>query len=89
MKTPFSSDFSKEKEAVVQQSLWTYTAALQGEEYTKDDFSKNSIKEAETVLKQPFNTAPDAIKDNVIQGIDSFWDTFEVVGVHAKVLKKN
>jgi hypothetical protein len=87
--TPFNADIFKEKEAVVQHTLWEYTTALEGGSYTLDDFKENSIKEAETVLKQPFDQVPTAVQQEITGGIGSFWNSFEAVGVHAKVLKKD
>lgn len=86
--TPFNADFFKEKEAVVQHTLWEYTTALEGDNYTFEDFKKNSIKEAETILKKPLDQVPPPVQQEITEGIGSFWDSFEAVGVHAKVLKK-
>ncbi len=88
IQTPFNSDLIKEKKAVVQHTLWKYTTALEGGNYTVEDFKKNAVKEAESILKQPLNVAPTAVQEQVAGGIASFWDSFEAVGVHAKVLKK-
>lgn len=86
--TPFESDLFKEKDAVVQHTLWEYTEALEGGNYLFEDFKKNAVKEAESVLGQPLFQSPITVQKDVNNGVTSFWDSFEAVGVHAKVLKK-
>ncbi len=85
--TPFSNNPKKEKESVIQQSFWIYTSVLTGDPYEKRDFelkmkeqfknaTGNDIERADTVVKNQFN-----------DGINRFWDTFELVGEEAKVIK--
>ena len=86
--TPFSNNPKKEKESVIQQSFWIYTSVLTGDPYEKRDFelkmkeqfknaTGNDIERADTVVKNQFN-----------DGINRFWDTFELVGSNAKVIRE-
>lgn len=82
--TPFSSNPNQEREAVIQQSFWIYTAHGK---YTREEFSANTIKQFESTSGQKFtDSAPEAQK-SVEQGVLDFWNTFEAVGAKAKVLK--
>jgi hypothetical protein len=83
--TPFSGNPEKEKEAVIQQTFWIYAAALEGKDYEKDDFRNNTIKQFEAG-GQNFNAATSQTKSNVETGVTNFWNTFEAVGVEAKVI---
>lgn len=87
--TPFSSNPEREREAVIQQTFWIYAAELTGENYEVEDFSKNTIKQFEASTGQKFNAAPPATRENVEQGVNDFWVSFEAVGVEAKVLASN
>ena len=84
--TPFSGNPEKEREAVIQQTFWIYAAELTGKAYKVQDFSNNTVKQFETSSGQKFQSAPPATRDNVEQGVTEFWNTFEAVGVEAKVL---
>ena len=84
--TPFSGNPEKEREAVIQQTFWKYTADLTGKEYKMDDFSQNTIKQYEAGTGQKLSAAPPAVKENLNKGVADFWNTFEAVGVEAKVL---
>ena len=87
--TPFSSNPEKEREAVIQQTFWIYTATTAGKEYKKEDFRANTIKQFETSTGQKFSNALPVTQKNVEQGVTDFWNTFEAVGVEAKVLTAN
>ncbi len=84
--TPFSGNPEKEREAVIQQTFWIYAAELTGKAYKMQDFSSNTVKQFEASTGQKFQAAPPATRDNVEQGVTEFWNTFEAVGVEAKVL---
>ena len=84
--TPFSTDPAKEREAVIQQSFWRFTSALNGEEYKVDDFEENLIGDFERKSGQKFRTAPEPVREELTGGVDQFWTTFTAVGEEAKVL---
>ena len=86
--TPFSGNPEKERESVIQQTFWLYSAALTGKGYSKEDFTQQTVKQYETFSGLPITAAPADTKEKMQGGIDQFWGTFEAVGVEAKVLKK-
>ena len=83
--TPFSGNPEKEREAVIQQTFWIYTASKTDKPYTKEDFRKNTIKQFEASTGQSFSQAPAATQKNIEQGVVDFWTVFEAVGALAKV----
>ncbi|MBL7792430.1 MAG: hypothetical protein JNK77_08900 [Saprospiraceae bacterium] len=87
IQTPFSGNPEKEREAVIQQTFWMFTASLSGDKYVKDDFRNNTIKQFEQTTSKPFSETPKPQQDKIDQGVDDFWDSFSAVGVEAKVLK--
>lgn len=86
IQTPFSGNPEKEREAVIQQTFWIYTSALSGDKYVRDDFRNNTIKQFEQSSGKPFAETPPQQQDRIDQGVDDFWDSFNAVGVEAKVL---
>ncbi|MCZ2337953.1 MAG: DUF4157 domain-containing protein [Chitinophagales bacterium] len=84
--TPFSNNKDKEKEAVIQQTFWIYTAMLTGNEYTKDNFRENMIKQMETQSGRSFESNPVAVKEKIDEGVDDFWESFMLIGAAAKIL---
>lgn len=84
--TPFSGNPEKEREAVIQQTFWKYAAGLSGKPYKRSDFYENTVKQYEAGTGQKISAAPPAVKENLDQGVVDFWNTFEAVGVEAKVL---
>lgn len=84
--TPFSGNVDKERESVVQQTFWMYTAAITGTGYDKDDFTQQTVKQYETYSGKPMSAAPPETKEKMEEGIDQFWGTFQAVGVEAKIL---
>lgn len=86
IKTPFSKNRDKEREAVIQQTFWMYSSALQGEPYEKEDFHHNTVKQFESNTNQKYDELPDEQKEKIDVGIDDFWDSFSAVGVEAKIL---
>ena len=87
--TPFSGNPEKEREAVIQQTFWMYAAEVTGKDYEVEGFSKNTIEQFEVATGQKFNTALPATRKHVEDGVTGFWNTFEAVGVEAKVLVSN
>jgi hypothetical protein len=87
IKTPFSGDYEKERESVIQQTLWVYTSALSGEKYDEDDFSARMIAQYEENSETNIEDAPAEIVERLEKGVDDFWGAFELVGAKAKVFK--
>ncbi len=84
--TPFSGNPEKEREAVIQQTFWRYSSALSGKEYSQEDFRANTIRQYETSTGRTFAKQDEETRQSVEQGVTDFWNTFEAVGVEAKVL---
>jgi hypothetical protein len=87
--TPFSGNLEKEREAVIQQTFWIYTASLSGKKYEKETFRENTIKQFEANTGTPLATLPEKEKEDMNSGIAEFWNTFTAVGTEAKVLSKD
>ena len=84
--TPFSGNSAKERESVIQQTFWTFAAALTGSAYKIDEFRQNTIKQFEASTGTKFETQPEETRQQVDAGVDDFWNTFQAVGVEAKIL---
>jgi len=83
--TPFTGQ--RQEDAVEQQTIWYVLGILTGHPYDKEDFSDNMVRQYETMTQTNADAAPPEIKEQLETGIDSFWETFTLVGVEAKVLK--
>ncbi len=86
LSTPFSANPAKQKEAVVQQTLWIYAAALEGKEYTQEDFRDNTVKQFEQNTGRPYADLPTPQKDQLNKGVQDFWAAFTATGAEAKIL---
>ncbi len=86
LSTPFSANSAKQKEAVVQQTLWIYAAALEGKEYTQEDFRDNTVKQFEQNTGRPYTSLPAEQKDQLNKGVQDFWAAFTATGAEAKIL---
>ena len=86
--TPFSGNPDKERESVIQQTFWIYSAALRGEPYQKDDFRDNTIKQFEQNTGRSFAQVPQPQQEQIERGVDDFWNSFQATGVEAKILPK-
>lgn len=85
--TPYSKDSVREKEMLVQQSFWIFSAGLSGQPYTEDDLRARIHAQYEQNSGISIAGAPPAVRDNIEQGVTELWDAFELVGTGAKVLK--
>jgi hypothetical protein len=83
--TPFSPDPEKEREAVIQQTFWIYTAKLFGKKYEKKDFEGRVYDQFHTTTGTPVSALPKEQKDEIDSGITKFWITFQAVGGAAKI----
>ncbi len=86
--TPFSNNREKEREAVIQQTFWSYSGALHDEPYTKEDFSIKLEEQFEEATGQSVSTAPTQVQEQLRKGVEDFWNTFQLVGTEAKVLQQ-
>lgn len=86
--TPFSNNPDKEREAVIQQTFWMYSAALSGDPYTYPDFHDNTVRQFESNTNRQYDNLPQEQKDRIDKGADDFWDSFQAVGAEAKILPK-
>lgn len=86
IQTPFSGNPEKERETIIQQTFWIYTASLTGREYKVEDFARNTYEQyAATTDKAPEKIEKKE-KEQLQAGIDQFWGSFQATGVKAKVL---
>lgn len=86
--TPFSPDREKERQAIIQQTFWLYTAALTGDEYKVAEFEENLIDDFEEKSGQDYQDIPTSAQEELKAGVDQFWTTFTAVGSEAKVFKE-
>lgn len=85
--TPFSPDPAKEKEAVVQQTVWIYAGALTAKPYEEKDFKENVYQQYQSTTGASPKSLPKSEKEKVDGGVADFWNVFMAVGMEAKVLK--
>jgi hypothetical protein len=83
--TPFHADTIKERETLIQQTVWLYTSTITGEDYTKEDFSVVITSQAEDEGLVP-EDLPERQQRQFNEAIDNFWSAFTLIGVEAKVL---
>jgi hypothetical protein len=84
--TPFSGNPAQEREAVIQQTLWIFSAALEGNPYTREDFHGNTVEQFNSNTGRQYDQLPETQQTAIDQGVDDFWNTFQAVGVAAKIL---
>lgn len=84
--TPFSSDLPRERDAVIQQTFWMYTAPISGETYTKEVFGGKIYDQFEDATGTSATALPEEQKEEIDSGIVDFWNTFQATGVEAKVI---
>lgn len=84
--TPFSNNPDRERESVIQQFTWYYTAALRGDEYTKEQFDERMTAQLESNTGKKKEELPPAMVEQFDAGVADFWDSFTLVGVEAKVI---
>jgi hypothetical protein len=89
LETPFSADPERERETVEQQTIWIYTSERRGEPYTRDDFAERLEDQYEERTGTPIEEASEEDQERLEEGIDQFWETFELVGERAKVLERD
>jgi hypothetical protein len=88
IKTPFSGHPAKEYETIIQHTIWIYTAALRGQDYSFGDFKVKLIEQFTEATGIPIQEIPKERKAEVEKGASSFWDAFIRIGTQAKVIKE-
>ncbi|TVQ42857.1 MAG: hypothetical protein EA362_12440, partial [Saprospirales bacterium] len=78
--TPYSDFPKREKEALMQHSIWIYTSALEGKVYNREDFELKLKKEIERQTGMTFEEMPDEIKSSLMEGVKQFWEAFQLLG---------
>lgn len=87
LQTPLSANPEKERESVIQQTIWISMSVLTNEAYTKDDFTDNIYQQFEEKSSTSVGTLSDKNKEKIDEGVDDFWNSFTAVGIEAKVIK--
>jgi hypothetical protein len=87
--TPFGSDPVREREAIIQQTIWIAMGALVGEPYEKEDFEENVYTQFTEQTGVRVTALNKEEKENIDTGVDQFWTVFMATGVEAKVLKED
>jgi hypothetical protein len=85
--TPFGANPEREREAIVQQTIWITMGTLTGEPYTIRDFGQNVYTQFENNTGKTVESLPEADKEKIDTGVEEFWNAFTATGVEAKVLK--
>jgi hypothetical protein len=83
--TPFQGDLLKEREAIIQQSVWIFMAHLRGEAYTQEDFAAKVEHEVQQGTGTVASSLPPTQQAKLADGIDNFWTAFLATGTAAKV----
>lgn len=86
IRTPFSGSHRREKEALVQQTVWIVMAELNGDEYRKEDFADNVYEQYESQTGKSSTELAQPQREQIDEGVDDFWGAFQATGVEAKVL---
>jgi hypothetical protein len=84
--TPFGNDPEKEQQAVIQHTLWMYSAAVEGQPYEAENLQAKIIDEFENTLQQPFANMSANTQVQIQQGIEQFQTAFMDVGSAAMVI---
>lgn len=82
--TPYSGYSDKQRETLIQHTIWIYMSLLTGEQYSRDDFRNNIYRQLGGAAALPKEE-----KDSLETGVAEFWNAFEATGVKAKVLVRS
>lgn len=83
--TPYTDFEKREKEALMQHSIWIYTAALEGKIYSKEDFKLKLKEELQQQTGLLYENMPEEMKNSLQIGTDQFWEGFRKLGKKAGV----
>ncbi|HAQ38787.1 MAG TPA: hypothetical protein DCX89_04945 [Saprospirales bacterium] len=84
--TPFSGNPDKERESVIQQTFWIFASGVSGDEYSKNQFEAKMTEQFENKTGRSITKLPKEDKEKFDQGVDDFWNSFNLVGTEAKVI---
>jgi len=87
--TPYSDSQKREKETLMQHSIWIYTAALEGKVYSREDFEHKLKEEIQRQTGMSFEEVPNEIKSSLEEGAEQFWEAFFLLGDEARVFTSN
>ena len=85
--TPYSDSPKREKEALMQHSIWIYTAALEGKVYSLEDFELKLKEELQRQTGMSFEHLPEEIQSGLREGAVQFWEAFQLLGRKSRVFK--
>ncbi len=85
--TVFSNTPSKEKETLLQHSLWLYVSALTGNSYEYEFFEEKLIAEAERALSKSFEKQDNQTKDELLEGGKNLWESFRNISQVSSTIK--
>jgi hypothetical protein len=88
LQTPYSSNPERERDAVVQQTLWKYTALSIGRSYTYNHFLEKLAEQFKSTSGFDIRDAPSEIKVQFDEGAEAFWKTFQSVVREAKLIRE-
>lgn len=86
--TPYSNQPKKERESIIQHTLWRYTSAVTGFSYAKSDFREQLLDQFHDMSGMGIEEAPEELQQQFESGVSIFWDAFTEVGERAKVFKR-
>lgn len=87
LKTPYSNSSEREKEALMQHSIWIYTAALEGKVYSREDFELNLKEEIQRQTGMSFEQFPKEVQTGLKEGVEQLWEIFKILGDKSKTFK--
>lgn len=85
--TVFSAFPEKEKQTLLQHTIWLYTAALTGSTYEYEYFEKKLILELENETSTPFHKMSGSLQREIIEEGKVFWKTFLDISNAAGVIR--
>ncbi len=85
--TPFSGDPAKERETVIQQTIWIYTGQTGDQKYGKEDVQKVLETQYTTATGKPITEASPEVREKIKEGTNDFWSAFTLTGREAKVIR--
>ncbi len=88
LQTPYSANREREKRAIVQQTLWKYTALSIGRKYTYEHFLEKLEEQFKRTSGFDIGDAPSEIKVQFDEGAEAFWETFQSVVREAKLIRE-
>lgn len=89
IQTPFSNNPPRERESVIQQTLWWYTAKITGEDYEIEDFAGKVYEQFEENNGMAVDELGEEQRDRIDQGVEDFWSSFMATGVEAKIISRD